>query len=81
MSLYPSNNIFPNKYLFAGISVTFAFDETKNYNSIKTSRKNATLLSDLDNNIIGGREKTNNVTSLSKSISLSPSKIQGNKIK
>ena len=75
MSLYPSNN------LFAGISVTFAFGETKNYNSIKTSRKNATLLSDLDNNIICGREKTNNVTSLSKSISLSPSKIQGNKIK
>lgn len=81
MALYPSNNLFPSHNLYPSLVISFDFSDLTNYNNIRPSRKNASLSSNLEDTIIGGREKTSNLDSSPENNRLSQSRIIGNKIK
>lgn len=80
MPLYPSKTTFPSTNLYPDLVVTFDFSGITNYNNIRASRKTGALASNLQDNTINGRERTNNIDSSPEDNGLYPSQIKGNKI-
>lgn len=81
MPLYSSKNLFPNHTLYPSLEIGFDFDGLNDYNSVRASKKNVSLLSDLDNTIIGGKQKKQSLDSSPDNNHLKAKKFEGNNIK
>jgi hypothetical protein len=81
MSLFPSKNLFTSVSLYPSLISEFDFSYLNDYNSIRASKKNISLFNNLENNIIGGKERKQSLDSSPYDNIVKGKKFKGNEVK